>query len=79
MGQSFPNLEEDKSNPPPKSPITMPEKRVDEGEIEIRYIRGKKKSPTTASTDFGEPKYFFVGLFQCAIVIYSCRLIRIVP
>ena len=58
MGHSFPNLEEDKNNPPPKSPPTLPEKHSEEGEYDIKFVRGKKKPRNPPSADFfaGEPE-----------------------
>lgn len=51
MGHSFPTEEELKGNPP-KSPPVMPERRVEEGDIEVKYTRGRKKPKVIAPTDF---------------------------
>jgi len=63
MGHSIPGMEEGKSDPPPRSPVVMPEKHGEEGEVQIKYIKNKKKTqpPTTTSSDFGEPEYYFIS------------------
>lgn len=74
MGQSIPSLEEDKNNPPPKTPPTVPEKHPEEGDIDIKYIRSKRK-PLVPSAEFftGPPEYV---LPPSSVVTYSCRQTR---
>ena len=58
MGASIPNLEEDKNNPPPKSPATLPEKHTEDGDIEIKFVKNKKKVKAPVPVDLlaGEPE-----------------------
>ena len=62
MGHSFPNLEEDKNNPPPKSPAIANEKHPEPsvgGEYEIKYVKTKRKPKNPPLTELltGEPEF----------------------